>query len=88
MADEEEKLVPESEENGKGEEVKEESMPNTKEGEKEDTNKPEINTSNLNQTKTISPRNASQATDPVVQPLLTGRCYKISFYQLMHVQIK
>ena len=76
MADEEEKLVVESEENAKGGEVKEELTPNAIGDKKEDTNKPEINTSNLNQTTTISSRNASAATDPVVQPLLTGRCYK------------
>ena len=84
MADEEEKLVPESKENGKIEEVKEESMPNTNDDEKEDTNKPEISTSNPNQTKSISPQNASKATDPVVQPLLTGRSTRISFYRLLH----
>ena len=84
MAEEEEKLVPESEENGKGEEVKEESMATTNEDKKEDTNKPEISTPIPNQITSISAQNASKATDPVVQPLLTGRRYKNLLFPLLH----
>ena len=87
MAEEEEKLVPESEENGKGEEVKEESIANAKEEKKEDTNKTVISTPIPNQITSISPQNASTATDPVVQPLLTGRRYKNLFFPLLHALI-
>ena len=73
MADEEESLVPQSEENGKAEELKEELIPNATETEKEDPVKPEINGSIINPPTTVSPRDARKQTDSVVQPLLTGR---------------
>ena len=73
MADEEESLVPQSEENGKAEEVKEEVIQDATDNEKEEPVKPEINGSIIIPPTTVSPKDATRQTDSVVQPLLTGR---------------
>ena len=91
MADNEEKVVSESEEKEKGEEEKDESTPNANADAKEETSKPDLNTdvkeetnaldssatNHISSSKSKLPDEKVEAPS-VVQPLLTGIVIEVS----------